>query len=1211
MARDTPGPRLDRGAAADRDGFRRTRRRRPHRGPPRRHPEGHRRLRVLLRPAPRPDAVGPDPAQPPPGGAHRPPRRRTGLRGAGRGRRRDRRGCAGRGDLRARAPRPARLRLRGGPLPGRADRRGRRRAPRAGGAGPPRDRRRLRGPRPADRPGGRAGRPADPPGRQRLPPPAAAARRPRRGHRRRRRRGDLRGRHAGPGVPRSGVRPGRPHRGRRGGAVHLDPVAARRPRAGRRLPGAARGQGPPDPRRRRRGVRGARGRQPPGARLPAGAAHRAAGQDAVLARGELPRPRPPPPGAHVVPPPRHGRRRPRQGRGPGAARRRRVRLDLAGGPGQRRLLRRRALPDPARDHRRVGGTDQQPALRRHARVRGRAGLLRPRGADGPPRRRARDGPGRAAAAQRPRPRRPAADGPGHHRHRPGARGHRGVRRPRPAARPGRRRRSAAAARWRRPDRHPRRGATRHRRRGQHQEPHVLGGLRRLLHRRRAARPRRRWAADRDRPLRRGRGRPGLRHLGPADRPHRAARRPGAAAPGRHHHRVGRVDQRVPADLDERRGGPARRPRRARRAARTGSRPRRRGRDRFAPGALRPARRRGGRARRRAPLPAGGAARRGGDRTGARAPPPADRPAGRARPGRRPRVVRVRRAPRHRRRGPGARAGAGVADRHRAGRRAGAQPPRRRRPARGRHRAGRRPGGDGGDPRRGRSHPEPVVHRLPHPDRAGHARGRRHADRAARAGRAVRRQGRRRAPHHLLHPGGRRRDPRGDRPAPLARAGPARRHRPRTGPRVRRVLRGARWPGDVAIEDGWIVAVGDVPAQDGDEVVRVDGGIVTAGLINTHHHLYQWMTRGRAVGCDLFGWLTTLYPVWARLDVEDVAAAARVGLAELALSGCTTAADHHYLVPRGDDTVFDATAEAAHAVGIRLHLARGSMDLGQSDGGLPPDRVVEDIDAIVASTVRVADRWHDGVRTVVTVAPCSPFSVSADLLRVSAELARDRGLRLHTHLAETREEEADCLARFGKRPLAVLDELGWVADDVWFAHGIHFDDAEVARLADAGAGVAHCPSSNARLAAGFCRTPELLAAGVPVGLGVDGVASNEQGTLVTELRQAVFSARQGAQRPDALSPAQALHLATAGGAACLGRDDVGRLEVGARGDVVVWPADDLVDVPDPVDGLVLGPERRAQHVLVDGEFVVRDGGLLGFDVDAARAELGRRARRLWS
>ena len=428
---------------------------------------------------------------------------------------------------------------------------------------------------------------------------------------------------------------------------------------------------------------------------------------------------------------------------------------------------------------------------------------------------------------------------------------------------------------------------------------------------------------------------------------------------------------------------------------------------------------------------------------------------------------------------------------------------------------------------------------------------------------------------------------------------------------RLVLRGARAPGDIAVADGRIVAVGEVPALADDTVLRVDGDVITPGLVNTHHHLYQYLTRGWATDADLFTWLTTLYPVWGRIEVEDVAAAARVGLSDLLLSGCTTAADHHYLVPGGDDTVFDALAETASTLGIRLHLARGSMDLGESDGGLPPDHVVEDIDAILTSTERVTDQWHDADRIHVTVAPCSPFSVSPDLMRASAEFARSRGLRLHTHLAETHEEEADCLARFGKRPLAVLEDLDWVADDVWFAHGIHFDDAEVARLGRSGAGVAHCPSSNARLAAGMCRVTDLTAAGVPVGLGVDGVASNEQGTLLPELRQALFTARQRTGRADALTSHQALDLATHGGAACLGVDDIGRLEVGARADLVTWPGEDLVDLPDPIDGLVLGPDRRARHVHVGGVAVVRDGEVLGLDVAAARAELGQRARRLWS
>jgi cytosine/adenosine deaminase-related metal-dependent hydrolase len=427
---------------------------------------------------------------------------------------------------------------------------------------------------------------------------------------------------------------------------------------------------------------------------------------------------------------------------------------------------------------------------------------------------------------------------------------------------------------------------------------------------------------------------------------------------------------------------------------------------------------------------------------------------------------------------------------------------------------------------------------------------------------------------------------------------------------RLVLRGARWPGDVAISGGRIVAVGTVAPEDGDEVLACDGDVVTAGLVNTHHHFYQWLTRGRAVGCDLFGWLTELYPSWARIDVEDVRAAALVALAELAVSGCTTAADHHYVVPGGDDTVFDAIADAARTVGIRVHVARGSMDLGESKGGLPPDFVVEDLDAILASTEAVHARLHDGERVVVTVAPCSPFSVTPELMRESAALARRLGLRMHTHLCETREEEQDCLARFGRRPVEVLDELGWIADDVWVAHGIHFNDAEVARLGAAGTGVAHCPSSNSRLGAGMCRVNDLVAAGAPVGLGVDGVASNEVGGLFPELRQSLYVARLRTGRPAAFMPEDALRLGTEGGAACLGRDDIGRLEPGTRADVVVWPCEDLADVPDPLAGLVLGPDRRARHVLVEGEAVVRDGRLLGADLAELHRDLARRAQRLW-
>ena len=427
---------------------------------------------------------------------------------------------------------------------------------------------------------------------------------------------------------------------------------------------------------------------------------------------------------------------------------------------------------------------------------------------------------------------------------------------------------------------------------------------------------------------------------------------------------------------------------------------------------------------------------------------------------------------------------------------------------------------------------------------------------------------------------------------------------------RLVLRGARHPGDVAIADGRIVGVGTIASEPGDEVVRCDGDIVTAGLVNTHHHLYQWMTRGRAVGCDLFGWLVELYPVWGRLSVDDVRAAALVGLGELAATGCTTASDHHYLVPRGDDTVFDAIVDAAREVGIRLHLSRGSMDLGESMGGLPPDHVVEDRDAILASTESVIARHHDGEMVHVTVAPCSPFSVTPELMVESAELARRHGLRLHTHLCETVQEQQHCLERFGRRPVEMLDEWGWVGNDVWLAHGIHIDDDEMARLGSAGTGVAHCPSSNARFAAGMCRVTDLRAAGCPVGLGVDGVASNEVGGLFAEMRQALYTARLRELRPDALMPADVVEMGTLGGARCLGMDDVGSMEVGMRADLAVWPGDDLGDMVDALTALVLGPDRRVRHLFVEGRAVVADGEVVGTDLAAAHRDLAERSRRLW-
>ena len=427
--------------------------------------------------------------------------------------------------------------------------------------------------------------------------------------------------------------------------------------------------------------------------------------------------------------------------------------------------------------------------------------------------------------------------------------------------------------------------------------------------------------------------------------------------------------------------------------------------------------------------------------------------------------------------------------------------------------------------------------------------------------------------------------------------------------ARTVLRGAR-NGDIAFADGLIVAVEPVPAEPGDTDMRVDGDILTAGLVNTHHHLYQWMTRGRAIGCDLFEWLVTLYPVWGRMDVEDVHAAALVGMGELAATGCTTAFDHHYVVPRGDDTVFDAIVEAARSVGIRLYLSRGSMDLSEKDGGLPPDHLVEDRDAILTSTERVISAHHDGDMVAVVVAPCSPFSVTGELMVESAELARKHGLRLHTHLCETIDEQDHCLERFGRRPVDQMLEWGWIGDDVWLAHGIHLSDEEITTLGRLQTGVAHCPSSNARLAAGMCPVVDLRAAGAPVGLGVDGVASNEVGGLFPELRQALYTARLREGRSDALMPSDAIHLATVGGAACLGRNDLGRLDVGAAADIAVWPGSDLGDIEDPATALVLGPDRRVRHLFVAGEQRVADGEVTGVDMSAAHQTLARRSSRLW-
>ncbi|MGA5302287.1 8-oxoguanine deaminase [Nucisporomicrobium flavum] len=419
------------------------------------------------------------------------------------------------------------------------------------------------------------------------------------------------------------------------------------------------------------------------------------------------------------------------------------------------------------------------------------------------------------------------------------------------------------------------------------------------------------------------------------------------------------------------------------------------------------------------------------------------------------------------------------------------------------------------------------------------------------------------------------------------------------------------------DDGRIVTVGSGHAgRFHGSVRRVDGTgcLVTPGLINTHHHLYQWATRGLAQDETLFGWLTMLYPIWGRIDAETVGAAAGAGLGWLALSGCTTSMDHHYVFPRDGGDVLAAEIEAAQRIGLRFHPTRGSMDLGESQGGLPPDHVVEETDAALAATEAAIDRWHDPSPESllrVGVAPCSPFSVTSRLMREAADLARRRGVRLHTHLAETADEEDFCREKFGCTPVEYAESLGWLGDDVWLAHGVHLDDAAVARLGATGTGVAHCPSSNARLGAGLARVRDLLDAGVPVGLGVDGSASQEAAHLGEELRQALYVARLRGG-PAALTARESLRMGTIGGARCLGRqDDLGSLEAGKLADLVLWRLDGLghEGIADKVAALVFGPAAPVELALVGGRPVVERGELVHADAEALARGARRAASRL--
>jgi cytosine/adenosine deaminase-related metal-dependent hydrolase len=415
-------------------------------------------------------------------------------------------------------------------------------------------------------------------------------------------------------------------------------------------------------------------------------------------------------------------------------------------------------------------------------------------------------------------------------------------------------------------------------------------------------------------------------------------------------------------------------------------------------------------------------------------------------------------------------------------------------------------------------------------------------------------------------------------------------------------------GWILVEDGLVAAAGDGAAPEADRVVDLSGCLVTPGLVNTHHHLYQTLTRTRAQEADLFTWLRTLYPLWSRIDEESEHAAARTGLAELALSGCTTVFDHHYVFPPGRPGILEAEVRAARELGLRLVASRGSMDMGESDGGLPPDSLVEETDAVLAETERAAGSFHEpgaGARIQITVAPCSPFSVTRKLMVESAALARRLGLLLHTHLAETAEEERYCLEEYGLRPVEYMAELGWLDRDVWCAHCIHLSDEDVRRFAATETGVAHCPTSNLRLGAGVAPLRRLLDAGVRVGLGVDGSASNERGDLLAEVKQALLAAR-GRDGPAALTAREALRLATRAGAEVLRRPDLGSLEPGRCADLAVWRLDalELAGADDPVAGLVLGGPLRVDRLYVAGEEVVRDGHL----VRADEAEIAKEQRR---
>jgi cytosine/adenosine deaminase-related metal-dependent hydrolase len=434
-------------------------------------------------------------------------------------------------------------------------------------------------------------------------------------------------------------------------------------------------------------------------------------------------------------------------------------------------------------------------------------------------------------------------------------------------------------------------------------------------------------------------------------------------------------------------------------------------------------------------------------------------------------------------------------------------------------------------------------------------------------------------------------------------------------------------GGLFVRDGFIEFVGptrELPDQ-ADETIDVSGQVLLPGLINTHHHFYQTLTRAvpAAQDANLFNWLKTLYPIWAGLTPEDIYISTQTALAELAYSGCTTASDHLYIYPNG--CRLDDEIHAALEIGVRLHASRGSMSLGESKGGLPPDQVVEDENFIVKDSQRLIEQYHDpnpGAMTKIVLAPCSPFSVTKELMKISASLAREYGVHLHTHLAETKDEEVFCIEIFGYRPVAYMDILNWIGPDVWFAHSVHVNQEEIDLYAATGCGVAHCPTSNMRLASGIAPILDMLHGGVKVGLGVDGSASNDGSHMLAEVRQAMLTARvraglmgaslSGGQAPPIMTARQALEIATRGGAAVLGRTDLGTLEIGKCADFFSVRTDQLGlagGLHDPVAAVVFCGPVQATHTVVAGKFVVRDGQFVTIDLAEQIRKHNQAARRL--